>query len=356
MKIALLGAANSVHLARIANAILAKGHEVIVISLPNHRDVNNVINANVFYLKHSGGKGYYLNVLELKKILKDESVDVLNSHYASGYGTLGRLSNFHPTILSVWGSDVYSFPNENIVKKIILKKNLLSADLLFSTSNCMAQETRKYVGNQKNITITPFGVDTNLFKPCEKDSNPNTNYTIGFLKGTNRIYGIDIFLETVKKCRTKFESQGKKLSVVICGDGDRIDEIMNIIEESELSNMVNYLGRVPHEDMPNIISMCDVICIPSLEESFGVVALETMATEVPCIASTAPGLKEVIINEVTGFIIENNSELISEKICFLANNCEFAKNMGILARKHVCEKYDFDKNIDIFLEEYSRFV
>lgn len=357
MKIALLGAANSVHLARIANAILAKGHEVLVISLPNHRDVDNIIRTKIFYLKHSGGKGYYLNALELKKILKEENVDVLNSHYASGYGTLGRLSNFHPTILSVWGSDVYSFPNEHLIKKIILKRNLKSADLLFSTSNCMADETRKYIGYKKQIVITPFGVDTKMFCPSEKEKeNTDTNFVIGFLKGTSRIYGIDIFMEAFEKSKKILDRQGIFASALICGGGDRNDEIISKIKKSEFSNSYNFLGRIPHIQMPQIISECDVVCVPSLEESFGVVALEAMSSGIPCITSDAPGLEEVVNHEITGYVTHNTIEELSEKICILAINCEKRRRMALAAREHVCKEYDFSKNIDIFLDAYISII
>ena len=357
MKIALLGAANSVHLARIANEILAKGYEVIVISLPNHIDNDKVIKAKIFYLKYSGGKGYYLNALELKRILKEEKVDVLNSHYASGYGTLGRLSGFHPTVLSVWGSDVYSFPKENRIKKIILKKNLKNSDLLFSTSNCMANETRKYIGDKKKIVITPFGVDTEMFCPSEKKKeNSDTNFVIGFLKGTSRIYGIDLFMVAFEKSKKTLGQQGIFASALICGGGDRYDEIISKIKKSEFSDSYNFLGRIPHAQMPQIISECDVVCVPSLEESFGVVALEAMSSGIPCITSDAPGLAEVVNNEITGYVTNNTIEELSEKICILAINCEKRRRMSAAAREHVCKEYDFSKNIDIFLDAYISII
>lgn len=352
MKIALLGAANSVHLARIANAILAKGHEVLVISLPNHRDVDNVIRTKIFYLKHSGGKGYYLNALELKKILKEENVDILNSHYASGYGTLGRLSNFHPTILSVWGSDVYSFPNEHLIKKIILKRNLKSADLLFSTSNCMADETRKYIGKKKNIVTTPFGVDTSLFSIKEKRKQSEYKVTFGFLKGTDPIYGIDIFLEAFKNVFENFRDSDYDINAIICGS-DKQNILNNLLETFEISNYVKYLGRVPHAEMADIINMCDIVCIPSREESFGVIAIEAMSSGTPCITSQAPGLAEVMINNKTGFVVNNEVDSFTKAMSYAVTHKEDLKKMQRTCREHVLENYNFEKNIEIFLNEFK---
>ena len=77
------------------------------------------INKNIHQhqLKYKGGVGYYLNAKELRKLKKEISPDIINVHYASGYGTLARKSKLCPILLSVWGSDVYDFPNKSFVNK-----------------------------------------------------------------------------------------------------------------------------------------------------------------------------------------------------------------------------------------------
>ena len=61
---------------------------------------------------------------------------------------------YRPVLLSVWGSDVYDFPNESKIKKESLKKNILAATKIASTSECMARELkkvrRKAVGDRNN--------------------------------------------------------------------------------------------------------------------------------------------------------------------------------------------------------------
>ena len=56
-------------------------------------------------------------------------------HYASGYGTTAMLSRHRPYLLSVWGSDVYDFPNEGRIKRWLLRRNLRHATALASTSD-----------------------------------------------------------------------------------------------------------------------------------------------------------------------------------------------------------------------------
>lgn len=352
MKIALLGPANSIHLIRIANELIKKGLCVLIISLPNHKARQENVNAEVIYLKHGGTKGYYSNFKQVKRILVDNRIDILNAHYASGYGTLGRLSNFHPTILSVWGSDIFSFPNENWLKKRILVKNLLFADEIFSTSICMAEEIKKYIGVQRRIVITPFGVDLNLFKP--EDKTNTDEITIGFLKGTDPIYGIDLFVKAFKLLSDWITAEDICLKGIICGNEKYQEKLYEQIKELNLDNEITFFGEVQHNKMPIIINKCDLICIPSREESFGVAAIESLACGVPCITSDAPGLKEVMEDGVTGFVASCNEQSLAEKMKELILNNKERAQLGNNGRKRVEEMYDFSENITIFKREFEK--
>ena len=100
MKIALLGAANSIHLQRWAHGLAACGHEVSVIS--QHFGCNNATAAYAatqagasirqIALPHTGAFAYFRNAAPLRKILQDLRPDILNAHYATGYGSMARRS------------------------------------------------------------------------------------------------------------------------------------------------------------------------------------------------------------------------------------------------------------------------
>ena len=159
MKIMFLSAANSIHTVRWVNSLSNKGIELHLISLSNHRErLENKVSkkVKVHYLPFKGCLGYYLNIFHLKNLVKKIKPDLINVHYASGYGTLSRLVNFEKTLLNIWGSDVYDFPKNGKLQKRILENNLNSSKCLASTSNVMAREAKKYTN--KDIFITPFGV------------------------------------------------------------------------------------------------------------------------------------------------------------------------------------------------------
>ena len=126
MKILLIGALNSNHTKRWANAMAIRGHEVLVAHRPDQMDDIGDLHSNVktVALKY-GGKSYsyYLNVPCLKKIYKKFAPDIVNAHYASGYGLLARLANVRPLVISMWGSDIFDYPYRNKFNHSVIVKN-----------------------------------------------------------------------------------------------------------------------------------------------------------------------------------------------------------------------------------------
>ena len=122
-KVFFISAASSIHTVKWVNS-LSEDYEVHLIYCNNHQPKIDSVNKNVILhkLHFKAPIGYYLNSIELRKLYKKIHPDIINVHYASGYGTLARISRIKPVLLSIWGSDVYDFPNQSKIKNRILKK------------------------------------------------------------------------------------------------------------------------------------------------------------------------------------------------------------------------------------------
>ena len=113
----------------------------------------------------SVGKLTYIHELgSLKRLIKSLKPDILHAHYATSYGLLGALSGFHPYAVSVWGSDVVSFPKKSPAHSAMVKFVLNRADVLFSTSEFMAGVASGLTS--KRFVITPFGVEISSDPPA----------------------------------------------------------------------------------------------------------------------------------------------------------------------------------------------
>lgn len=297
------------------------------------------------------GRLKYLQALPLlKRIIQDFKPDIMHAHYASSYGLLGALANFHPYILSVWGSDVYDFPKISLLHKNLLKFNLRKADTILSTSNVMAKETRKYT--DKNIVVTPFGVDTSLFRRIDEYKKDNC-FVIGNVKTLSPKYGIDVLIKAFSILVKNNPSQPLRLDIL--GRGPDRRKLEQLVDDLQLSDKVRFLGFVNNSKLPKYYNSFSVAASLSVwSESFGVVAVEAMACECPVVTSDADGFTEVVENNVTGVIVpKNNAKLAATAIQKFIDTPELLQEMGKAGRCRVLEKYKWSDNVALMYNIYK---
>lgn len=345
MKIALLASARSVHTRKIANS-LADHHEVFVFSLADHRDEGNELDPRICvrYFRFRGKKSYLCNHWQLRRWIHELGIDVLNAHYASGYGMIAALARFHPYALSVWGSDIYSFPSSRL-KRRLLEFNLKRADALFSTSHSMARATERFA-HDREIIVTPFGVDIEMFSPVDPLPEETHPLRIGLVKTLARTYGISDLIRAFAIVRS--ENPAVPLELVLYGHGPLEEELRDLAARIEVQDHVSFLGRIPHSSVPGVLREIDIFCVPSLQESFGVAAVEAMACGIPCVTTDASGLAEVMRDGVTGFVVPRGDQrALAHAISSLVRDQKLRKRMGAAGRDHVLTNYSWADNLRV---------
>ncbi|WP_272899181.1 glycosyltransferase [Caldalkalibacillus salinus] len=359
MKICFLASAHSIHTVRWVNAMAERGHEVHLITI--HPADENNIDSRVKIKKVSIPPpiGYYLGFFQSRNYINKIKPDIINAHYASGYGTLARFVNYSPYLLSVWGSDVFKFPFKNSINLNLIKKNLESADQIASTSEIMKKQTLSLCEPNMPISVTPFGVDMQKFYSRKISNENNTNIiTIGTVKSMEDIYGIKLIIEGTYKLikLLKLNNQDEiasNIRLLLVGGGSKIDEYKSLADELELSNITNFTGKVPYDMVPEYLNKLDIYVAPSISESFGVAIVEASACELPVVVSDVGGLPEVVQDGKTGFIVEkNNSTQIAEKLYQLIMDKNKRELFGKQGREFVLNNYDWDKSVDIMEELY----
>jgi glycosyltransferase involved in cell wall biosynthesis len=337
-KILLLSNASSIHTIQWAKYLTEQGMNVHVVSQqPEGKDFPK--NVSLSILPFQGFLGYFLNAFALKKLLKEIKPDLLNAHYASGYGTTARLANFHPYVLSVWGSDVFEFPYRSFFHKKLLQKNLKSADVIASTSLSMAKQTQQFVDGHKKIEITPFGVDLEKFNPSCFDKNTNAQtICIGTVKTLKHVYGIDILLKALSivfsDIKNEFPEVSNQLNFRIVGGGTDMDELKKLAVELGIDHLTHFTGSVSHEDVPSELNRLDIYVALSRQESFGVAVVEAQAMGIPVVVSNVGGLPEVVQNGKTGFIVDSeNPQQAANAIKKLILDTELRQAMSVEAKQ-----------------------
>lgn len=360
MKIVLLSAASSIHTIRWANGLSTAGHIVHVISQHSITDAF-LSSVSVHILPFKGIAGYFSIVPSVRKLLDRIQPDIVNAHYASGYGTTARLVNYHPWILSVWGSDIYSFPRKSFLHKWLVKKNLYSADQIASTSFCMAAETYSLAPRIHNIEITPFGVDTDVFRDLTQHICRSRKIVIGTVKTLKPIYGIDILIKSyailLKSLQAHLEIDIPEIELRLVGGGEQLYELKSLADNLGVADSVKFIGHVPYVMVPQELSKFDIYVALSRAESFGVAVIEAGAAGLPVVVSDVGGLPEVTVNGKTGFVVpRENPQAAAEALKKLILDASLRQKMGCAGRIHVAENYSWDACIKTMLEVYSKTI
>ena len=346
MKICFIGEAVSGHMAKWCSWFLSRGHLVDVISfergeIPGARV--HIIDTGIDPDGSDLGKlKYLLQGRKIRKLVEEIEPDIVNVHYATSYGTAAALGGVRGHVLSVWGSDVYDFPRKSFLHRIMLSYALDHAKVIFSTSEAMAEETRKYT--QRPMEVTPFGVDMNLFHPGKR-TRPRRDpsaFVIGTVKGLSDKYGIADLLRAAAIVRQKTRIP---LQVRIAGRGPKEAEYKALAQELGISDRVTWLGFIPQEQAAREWADMDAAVIPSTleSESFGVSAVEAQACGTPVIVTEIPGLLESTDPGRSSLTVPVNSpEAIAEKIGWLYESGrgeEFGRN----GRAYVEERYEINR-------------
>jgi L-malate glycosyltransferase len=365
MKVLLLADANSIHTRRWAVALAARGIRVAIFSLTPMKDPFTEENGITMYGNKKGEPGisdsgllrkseYLTKIPVVWKCIREFKPDILHSHYASSYGILGAMSGFHPFVLSVWGSDVYDFPKQSLFTRIILRHNLKKADRLLSTSHIMAVETGKYT--PKEVTVVPFGIDTEVFRPLENRSTAGRNeLVIGTVKALETIYGIDVLLNAFAILRNRHPEL--PLRLVIVGGGTQKEGLKALSGILSITDRVTFTGKVPHTRVPAILNTFDLFVALSHKESFGVALLEASACQLPVVATDIEGFREVVENNVTGILIPaGNPEAAATAMEKLILDAGVRAELGSNGRENVIHSFNWNDNVEQMLSVYTQIL
>lgn len=354
MKVVLVAPQSIIHTVRWANAINKHVEELHLITL-HDSNKKDLIDPDVIIhkLRFKAPLGYIFNIFEVQKLIANINPDIIHVHSCSGHGTMIALTNIKNYLLSIYGSDIYEFPNKNFINRQIIRFNLSRAGFLASTSNAMALETNKYT--KREIYITPFGVDVKEFDNRRMPFQDKYEFRIGLVKALRERYGIEHLIRAIPELDKMLRKNGSniKLLVKIYGTGEQKDKLVRLVKELQLNDIIFFPGYVSNDEVSSILNEFDIVCIPSESESFGVSAVESMACERPVIVSDADGLKEVVVHGQSGIVVpRRNPEAIAVAIFSLLNDKEFAKKLGANGRKRVLELYDWEKNVKQMIDIY----
>lgn len=353
MRIVLLAPGSSVHTRRWANGLSAAGNHVHVLSVNDFQEgYDRAVTCEK--LPYQAPSGYLLNRSALRRSIFRISPDVVNVHYASSNAFLARTLPSMPILLSVWGSDVFEFPDRSYLHRRLLIGNLSRATRIASTSATMAARVKELLPD-KSVDITPFGIDTELFLPRSPRSQRET-ITIGTVKSLDPRYGIDVLLRAFKIARDRLNA-GYMLRLRIIGEGPQRQELEALARALGIDDCTTFCGRISHGSVPAALHELDIFANLSRSESFGVSILEAGACGVPVVVSDAPGPVEVTRHGKNGLITSiDDPDSVACALVALIKSPEKRIAMGRAGRSIVKHEYNWNHSVELMQTSYANTI
>lgn len=245
----------------------------------------------------------------LVDVVKSNKIDVLHVHYAIPHAYAAYMAKKMladegisiPIVTTLHGTDI-TLVGSHPFYKTAVTFSINHSDSVTAVSESLKQDTLRLFDIKTEINVIPNFINVKKLdakeKPCERSLLAPTNDKI--------ITHISNFrpLKRIQDVITVFEKISSQVSsrLLMVGEGPEKAEAMAYVNKNGLNEKVLFLGN--SNEIDKILCYSDLFLLPSEMESFGLVALEAMANEVPVISSNAGGLSEVNKHGVTGFLSE----------------------------------------------------
>lgn len=307
----------------------------------------------------------------IKKFAEDKNIvyDVIHSHY--------WMSGLAAEMLSdAWGGTpiVHMFHTLGEMKNRVARSEderagedrlhgerqvLRRADrVVVATLAELTQLRFLYKADARKLVVIPPGVDTCHFYPIPADEAKEflglkpEDRMILFVGRIEPLKGVDTLIKAMAHLDLSLTSQDRPVHLAIIGGepnaepndmSAEMSRLQRMCDDLCMGSMVVFLGKRAQDTLPYYYSAAEVLVMPSLYESFGMVALEAMASGTPVVASEVGGLGYLVQNGETGFTVpDSDPEALCEKLSTLLGNTDLRDEMGRRAAEYALD-YAWEK-------------
>lgn len=264
---------------------------------------------------------------KLVDMVKLYEIDLLHVHYAIPHAYAGYMAKkmlqeegiFIPMVTTLHGTDITLVGNHPFYKTAVTF-SINQSDVVTSVSQSLKDDTLRLFDIKKDIDVVPNFIDLSKFNKeftdCQRDLMANEDERIithiSNLRPVKRITDIiEIFDRVQKEIKSK---------LILIGDGPEKAKAKAMCREKGIIDQVLFLGN--SSEIDKILCFSDLFLLPSEKESFGLAALEAMASGVPVISTNTGGLPEVNEHGVSGYLsdVGDIEDMASKAISILKSD------------------------------------
>lgn len=282
--------------------------------------------------------------IQLSRFVKVNNIDLIHC------GTILSINGLLLAILTkkrlIYHIQDLGFSKYKLIGKflaIIINKY---ADIIVGISNACCENFSKYLNSSSKCKVVHNGIDLNKFLSIDRTIYPE--YNIGMISSIDHRKAQDRFVKIAKEVyrehrNCRFFIYGDIIN--FNGGGAKFYEYVKTLGNELLQKKVLYIfNHIPYSRISLILELMDIIVVPSRTEGLSLIAIEAAAAGLPVVAANIEGLKEVVKNERTGFLVEeDNIFQYAYHIKKLVNDEKLYNYISVNARRSVRSKFNLEK-------------
>jgi N-acetyl-alpha-D-glucosaminyl L-malate synthase BshA len=343
-------------------ALAGRGHDVHFISyaLPfrlrfNERVTFHEVKIGSYPLFEHPPYSLALAVM-LHEVAVKERLDLIHAHYAIPHAISGWMAQqllaetrHLPIVTTLHGTDI-TLVGQDPSYYTITKFSIEQSDAVTAVSQYLRDETYRAFGcTGCAISIIPNFVDLDEFQPPAErcGSFPPGEHVLMHISNMRPVKRLVDVVQVFARVNAQLPSR-----LVLVGDGPDRDAAEAELEKLGLAGRARWLGKV--EDVPDVLRWADLYLLPSQTESFGLSALEALATGVPVIGARVGGLPEVVEDGVSGVLADvGDVEAMARGAIALLQDPARHRAASLAARRRAAD-FATDKVVPLYEQIYGK--
>jgi glycosyltransferase involved in cell wall biosynthesis len=327
----------------LAMQLAKRGHEVYVITsrddgLPGFSQDNGFNVHRVIWPRTRilGNPLFWFKIVLKTRSLKPDLVHAQDLSMGLPAWLIKKILKI-PYIVWGRGSDVYL---QGRFGKLITRVVLKNADAILVLTEDMRKQLHKI--SNAEISVIPNGIDLEKYsKVAENLPKEAGRKNILFVGTLYPVKGVRYLIMAMKIVHDALP----EARLILVGDGEERGQLTILTNQLGISDCVQFVGKVPHNDVQTFLYKADIFVLPSLSEGFPNVILEAMACGLPIVASRVGGVPDIMKDGVHGYLVEaKEPDKIAEKILILLNNNELREKIAQM-NKDIVKTFGWDNVI-----------
>ncbi len=221
-------------------------------------------------------------------------------------------------------------------------------------SQSMKEILQENYGITEQVTVVPTGIELEPYR--QADGQPIRQQR-GW--GSDRVFisvgrlAKEKNWETLLEATAQVAQKHEDVRLAIIGHGDDRQELEEYAQELGIGHRVEFVGKLPFEEVPRYLKAADLFCTASITETQGLVTMEAMAADLPVVAVDAPGTRDAVDDGQQGLLTENTSEALAAAMERLLSDEELHRRF-VEAVQHKVQEFEATRQAERLVEVYHQ--